>query len=396
MNTDNSIHFFEKLARSYRYVSRSFTSYLNTIGNNRKHNDTMVFKSLRSIPQFFHTMDAIVEKESENLRISLLNEKRATWNYAYKKFRINGNDNECLTEGCFLLFYPGPHIISIGITECKSIPIKEIEESLKNKVFAFTDPPYINTEFWGYLWYDLSDKAMDKLDKALTLEEQEYIFKCYLEEVITSVRAIPQYKEIPKYRDLSKYKEVPKYREAPKYKTLQKCKTIILAIGNAGGNVVENIYKETKHSKLMSARCIFADCTESDLRIHDPDGYYSILLELEEDFFPTDIFDGVEMLVIVAGLGGRTGTKFTELAVKAAKDTGVASVTVVCIIPFAFEGQKRNERAEVAAKRLSDVKSVKVIVFNNETLISEYSNINFFNALSIADEKIIQNLESVI
>lgn len=42
--------------------------------------------------------------------------------------------------------------------------------------------------------------------------------------------------------------------------------TMILAIGNAGGNIVESIRRDTKHAGLKDARYVFADCNVEDLK----------------------------------------------------------------------------------------------------------------------------------
>lgn len=116
-------------------------------------------------------------------------------------------------------------------------------------------------------------------------------------------------------------------------------KTMLLAIGNAGSNILETIRRETKHSALKDAQYVFADCDATDLSKHDADGCPSILLDSENESFPTDIFADIEKLVIVSGMGGKTGTKFTELAATSAKESGIDSVKVVATFPFIFEGE---------------------------------------------------------
>lgn len=170
-------------------LSLSYMSYLKKVCGIIKYNTPMNLKSLNAIPQFFETMDSIVAKEFKTLHISPLDEKRGAWNYSYKGFRIDGKtDNEWLTNGYFLVYYPGPHIISIGIAGCDRIPIKDIEKNAKNEQFSYSNVPYIDTDWWGYLWYDLSDSALEQMQKAESVEEQEKILNNYLNEVISSIR----------------------------------------------------------------------------------------------------------------------------------------------------------------------------------------------------------------
>lgn len=169
-------------------------------------------------------------------------------------------------------------------------------------------------------------------------------------------------------------------------------RTMLLAIGNAGGNILETIRKETKHSALKEARYVFADCDANDLSKRDTDDCSTLFLDTEG--VSTDIFAGIEKLVIVSGLGGKTATKFTELVALAAKDAGVDSVNVVATIPFIFEGDNRVRLATSAAQRLAEIGGVNISVFNNEDLTAKYHDLNFFNAFEAADKEILQIIEN--
>lgn len=169
-------------------LSKSYLAYLRIVCGITKYNSIMDLNSLKSIPQFFQTMDKIVGKESDNLHISPLDEKKGAWNYSYKGFSINSKvNNEHLVNGYFLVYYPGPHVISIGIAGCEKIPVREIEHS-QNEHYSYSNPPYIDTDWWGYLWYDLSDSAMNDLQSAKSTEEQETVLANFLKEVIESIR----------------------------------------------------------------------------------------------------------------------------------------------------------------------------------------------------------------
>lgn len=90
----------------------------------------------------------------------------------------------------------------------------------------------------------------------------------------------------------------------------------------------------------------------------------------------------------MSGLGGKTATKFTELAAIAAKNAGVDSVNVVTTVPFIFEGNNRINRATSAVKRLSEINGVNISVFNNEDMMKKYPDVNFFNVFKAADKEI--------
>lgn len=171
--------------------------------------------------------------------------------------------------------------------------------------------------------------------------------------------------------------------------------TIFLAIGNAGGNILETLRKETKHIALKDARYVFADSNEGDLRKREVAGGEIALLDSCSDSFPADVFKDVSKLIIIVGLGGQTGTKFVELAAIAAKDSGIDNVIVIATIPFVFEGDNRLQYAVSAAQRLSAINGLKLSVFNNEELMTKYPDLNFFNAFETADKEILNAITNL-
>ena len=165
-------------------------------------------------------------------------------------------------------------------------------------------------------------------------------------------------------------------------------KVMILAIGNAGGNIVEAIRRESKHSELNNVQYVFADCNDDDLKKREAIGVKIRLLDSCSNSFPADVFKNVSKLIIVAGLGGQAGTKFVGLSAIAAKEAGVEDIIVVATTPFKFEGDNRLQYAVSAAQCLSAIDGLKLLVFNNEELLTKYPDLNFFNAFEAADKEI--------
>lgn len=165
--------------------------------------------------------------------------------------------------------------------------------------------------------------------------------------------------------------------------------TVVLAIGNAGGNIAESIRREVEDTPLESARYVFADTSAEDLQRHEGEGKVTICLRHEDNSFPKDVFVGVERLIIVAGLGGRTGTKYSIMAVEAAKACGVNAITVIVTLPFLFEGRNHIACAESAANRISQVEGVSFFALNNQDLLERYPDLNFVTAFNMADMEIV-------
>lgn len=77
-----------------------------------------------------------------------------------------------------------------------------------------------------------------------------------------------------------------------------------------------------------------------------------------------------KMVFITAGMGGGTGTGAAPVIAKAAKEMGILTVGIVTI-PFAFEGRKRIQQAEMGINELRrNVDSILVI--NNEKIRELY------------------------
>lgn len=167
----------------------AYLVYLKNTCNIIRYTEIMNFKSLKTIPQFFDTMDSIAKEEAHNLQICPQYQRKGqiTWTYSYKEFCIHGIKSKEDVNGMFLLLYDA-NFVSIGIPSCKSMPITKIEKEEKNVRFKFTNKPSIDSDWWGYLWYELSNEALNKFQESKNIEEQKTILREYLKEVINSIR----------------------------------------------------------------------------------------------------------------------------------------------------------------------------------------------------------------
>ncbi len=173
-------------------------------------------------------------------------------------------------------------------------------------------------------------------------------------------------------------------------------KTTIIAVGNAGGNIVESAMKHSKKTQFSEAKCIFIDDNEHDLSIHDPEGKDSICMHKECITKMRHLFDDSEKVIFVSGLGGLTSEKYLEQLVDEANEAGVQSISVLATIPFLFEGIKRIQRAVGVAKRLNEIKDLRLVLINNEGLFAKHSDLTLFNAFEIADREMMTMLEDFV
>ena len=102
-----------------------------------------------------------------------------------------------------------------------------------------------------------------------------------------------------------------------------------------------------------------------------------------------------DMLFIVSGMGGGTGTGAAPVVAKLAKELGILTVGVVTK-PFYFEGRHRMRQAEIGIDLLSQyVDSIIEIPNDNLKYISD-SKLTFNNAMAIADDVLAQTVKNIV
>ena len=99
-------------------------------------------------------------------------------------------------------------------------------------------------------------------------------------------------------------------------------------------------------------------------------------------------------MLVVATLGGETGSKFAPIAAAQTKKLGAKNVIAIATAPFAFESENKRARAQKAAVELSDVCD-KVILQDNEKLIADYPELNILTAFEYADKAIADSIETL-
>lgn len=92
---------------------------------------------------------------------------------------------------------------------------------------------------------------------------------------------------------------------------------------------------------------------------------------------------GTDMVVLVAGLGGGTGSGVTPIMARLASEAGALTVTAI-VTPFEYEGVRRRQKAVTAIRYLKREADL-VMEFSNEDWSKQYSDdtqmIDVFNGL---------------
>ena len=100
----------------------------------------------------------------------------------------------------------------------------------------------------------------------------------------------------------------------------------VVGIGGCGNSIVKYLVK----SRFNEVGFAFVDADQNDIKFKK---------RIES------ILQGVDILFLIAGMGGKTGTKVTPAIAKLAKKRGIYTSTVVTM-PMEMEGKKRIEIAE--------------------------------------------------
>ncbi|MCK9161999.1 MAG: cell division protein FtsZ [Arcobacter butzleri] len=102
-----------------------------------------------------------------------------------------------------------------------------------------------------------------------------------------------------------------------------------------------------------------------------------------------NIFNGSDIVFVAAGLGGGTGTGAAPTIVKAAKEVGALTVTVVTK-PFSWEGKKRAGVANLGLEELRKVSDSIIIIPNDRLLEIADKDIGMKDAFKLVDNILYQ------
>jgi cell division protein FtsZ len=179
----------------------------------------------------------------------------------------------------------------------------------------------------------------------------------------------------------------------------------VVGLGGAGGNIVNNIYDSCKgnvqiiaintdekalqgikaHKKLLIGK----DVTQGKGANGFPEvGEYCA--ECAKDAIKDSMKDR-DVVFIIAGMGGGTGTGTAPVVARIAKDLRTITF-VIAINPFSFEGGRREKAAEGLIK-LKGVAETTVVV-DNDKLLAMAENMPIGKAFAIIDRNVVKIIDS--
>lgn len=103
---------------------------------------------------------------------------------------------------------------------------------------------------------------------------------------------------------------------------------------------------------------------------------------------------GSDMVFVVAGMGGGTGSGAAPVVAEAAKKAGCLTVGVVTK-PFTFEGMRRMKQADAAIERLKDQVDAMIVVSNDRLLDIVEEGTPLQEAFCVADDILRQGVVGI-
>jgi cell division protein FtsZ len=153
----------------------------------------------------------------------------------------------------------------------------------------------------------------------------------------------------------------------------------IIGVGTAGSNIVEQMLQTDlaelslglihTHARVLQQHSVPHRLLIGVNRSHGlgTGGDAEVARAMAETDYSqiTELVAGNELIFIVAGLGGGTGTGAAPVVAKAAKEAGALVIAIVAT-PFDFEGDRRNKQAQFGLQNLRSAADALICLPNQK------------------------------
>lgn len=193
---------------------------------------------------------------------------------------------------------------------------------------------------------------------------------------------------------------------APAIETFARIK--VVGVGGAGGAAINRMVdagvdgvefiavntdaQALHHSKASVKIHIGKDTTRGLGAGADPDVGEKAAKESVEDI--KSALDGADMVFVTIGAGGGTGSGAGHIVAKVAQDCG-SLVVGFATRPFAFEGEKRKQNADLAIDKLSKVVDTLITIPNDRLLQTIDRKTPLMEAFKVADDVLRQGVQGI-
>ncbi len=115
---------------------------------------------------------------------------------------------------------------------------------------------------------------------------------------------------------------------------------------------------------------------------------------LEDKAIIQEVVNGADMVFITGGLGGGTGTGAAPIIAQVAREMGALTVGVVTK-PFAFEGKKRRNHAEIGMQNLRGAVDTLITIPNQRLLSIAPANMPLLDAFNLANDVLLNAVKGI-
>ncbi len=194
----------------------------------------------------------------------------------------------------------------------------------------------------------------------------------------------------------------------PDQKSVFKPRILVLGVGGAGGNAVNNMIQADLQGVEFAVANTDAQALEmslSDRRVRLGTmatqglgaGANPVVGRAAAEESLQDVLDEigeVNMVFITAGMGGGTGTGAAPLIAKALKERGVLTVGVATK-PFGFEGVVRMSQAEEGLQQFASAVDTLIVIPNENLFRVANERTSYADALKMADEVLYDGVRAI-
>ena len=184
----------------------------------------------------------------------------------------------------------------------------------------------------------------------------------------------------------------------------------VMGVGGGGINAVNHMYSQgidgvtfvvsdtDKHqldeSPVPNRVLLGANTTKGQNSCSDVEVACRAAIESESEIASLIADNNTKMLIIVAGLGGGTGTCAAPVVARIAREKEVTLTVGIVTIPFRFEG---SERIQMALAGIEDMRKHvdSLFVINNQHLTEMYGDLAPTNAFAKSDETLTSAVRSL-
>lgn len=182
----------------------------------------------------------------------------------------------------------------------------------------------------------------------------------------------------------------------------------VIGVGGAGGNAVNNMVsaqivgvetisantdRQILEQNLASNKIILGEKITNSMGAGGDPAIGKRAAEESRDVI-SEALRGTDMLFIVAGMGGGTGTGAAPVVAEIAKEQGILTVAIVTK-PFTWEGRRRSRQAEEGINNLEQYVDSTIIIPNDRLSNVGDKSLTIKDAYAAADDVLCKGVKSI-